>query len=112
MPVMNARLVTAVRVVARGGPGCKVRNLDIEAPCGSGTARRAMHLVVDAVPVERGSSAVVLEHLLRGWREAYPDDRLTVVTGPAGAAFELPPDVPVEILRPPALGPLRGLWMR
>jgi glycosyltransferase involved in cell wall biosynthesis len=71
-----------------------------------------MHLVIDAVVVSRGSSAVVIEHLLRGWREEAPADRLTLVCGPDGAAFDVPEGVTVESLRAPALGPLSGLWLR
>jgi glycosyltransferase involved in cell wall biosynthesis len=72
-----------------------------------------MHLVVDAVVVTRGSSAVVLEHLLRGWREEFPDDRLTVLAGPDGPAFALPDGVAVETLQAPgAVGRLGGLWLR
>ncbi len=71
-----------------------------------------MHLVVDAVVVSRGSSAVVLEHLLRGWRKEAPDDRLTLLCGPDGPAFPAPEGVRVETIEAPALGPLRGLWLR
>jgi glycosyltransferase involved in cell wall biosynthesis len=71
-----------------------------------------MHLVIDAVAVGRGSAAVVVEHLLRGWREAWPADRITVVTGPDGPAFDPPEGVAVERLRAPVPGRLRGLWLR
>jgi glycosyltransferase involved in cell wall biosynthesis len=71
-----------------------------------------MHLVIDAVAVGRGSSAVVVEHLLRGWREAWPGDRITVVTGPDGPAFDPPEGVAVERLDAPVPGRLRGLWLR
>jgi glycosyltransferase involved in cell wall biosynthesis len=71
-----------------------------------------MHLVVDAVAVRRGSSAVVIEHLLRGWRAEWPEDRLTVVCGPDGPAFEPPPGVDVERLRAPLPGAPGGLWLR
>jgi glycosyltransferase involved in cell wall biosynthesis len=72
-----------------------------------------MHLVVDAVVVTRGSSAVVIEHLLRGWREEFPDDRLTLLCGADGAAFAVPDGVAVATLTAPAvLGRLGGLWLR
>ncbi|HEX7716127.1 MAG TPA: hypothetical protein VF416_02475, partial [Marmoricola sp.] len=71
-----------------------------------------MHLVIDAVAVAPGSSAIVLAHLIRAWRETWPGDRLTVVTGPGGPAFELPSDVDVDRLAAPLPGPLRGLWLR
>ena len=44
-----------------------------------------MHLVVDAVVVRYGSSAIVIEHLLRGWAEAAPDDRVTVLCRRGGS---------------------------
>jgi glycosyltransferase involved in cell wall biosynthesis len=72
-----------------------------------------MHLVVDAVVVTRGSSAVVIEHLLRGWREEFPADRLTLLCGADGPPFPVPDGVAVETLRAPAaLGPAGGLWLR
>jgi glycosyltransferase involved in cell wall biosynthesis len=71
-----------------------------------------MHLVIEAVAVGPGSSAVVLEHLVRAWRDAWPDDHLTVLSGPDGPAFGLPAGVDVDTLRSPAPGPLRGLWLR
>ncbi|HET9501179.1 MAG TPA: hypothetical protein VFO98_13055, partial [Marmoricola sp.] len=71
-----------------------------------------MHLVIDAVVVTRGSSAVVVEHLLRGWRQSWPDDRLTLLCGPGGPSFEVPDGVATEVLRPPRLGRLGGLWLR
>jgi glycosyltransferase involved in cell wall biosynthesis len=71
-----------------------------------------MHLAIDAVAVGHGSSAVVVGHLLRGWRVAWPEDRLTVLCGPEGPAFDLPEDVDVEVVRSPALGRLSKLWRR
>jgi glycosyltransferase involved in cell wall biosynthesis len=71
-----------------------------------------MHLVIDAVAVGRGSSAIVVEHLIRGWRERWPDDRLTVLSGPDGPVFDVPAGVDVEHLRAPRLGRLSGLWLR
>ncbi|HUO49121.1 MAG TPA: glycosyltransferase [Acidimicrobiales bacterium] len=40
-----------------------------------------MRVVVDAVPVRASSLAVVVENLLRGWAEGFPDDELHVVLG-------------------------------
>lgn len=71
-----------------------------------------MHLVVDAVAVRAGSSAIVVEHLLEGWRDLAPDDRITVLAGPEGPAFAPPPGVEVLLLRPPVGGPAAGLWLR
>jgi glycosyltransferase involved in cell wall biosynthesis len=71
-----------------------------------------MHIVVDAVAVQAGSSAIVVEHLLRGWRELAPDDRLTVLSGPDGPAFDPPPGVEVLPLRPRFGGAGGRLWLR
>ena len=71
-----------------------------------------MHLVVDAVAVQEGSAAIVVEHLLRGWRELAPDDRITVLAGPEGAAFAPPAGVEVTTLRPPVGGRAGALWLR
>jgi glycosyltransferase involved in cell wall biosynthesis len=71
-----------------------------------------MHLVIDAVAVGPGSSAIVVEHLVRGWQEAFPDDRLTVICGPDGPAFDAPDRVAVERLHAPVPGRVRGLWLR
>ena len=71
-----------------------------------------MHLLVDAVAVQSGSSAIVVEHLLRGWTELAPSDRITVLTGPEGAAFAVPAGAVVEPVHPPVGGPVGGLWLR
>ncbi len=71
-----------------------------------------MHLVVDAVVVRSGSSAIVIEHLLRGWREAAPDDRVTVLCDEAGPAFAVPDDYPVVTVRAPVGGPAGAAWLR
>jgi glycosyltransferase involved in cell wall biosynthesis len=70
-----------------------------------------MHLVVDAVAVEVGSSGIVVGNLLHGWVRAAPDDTVTVLTGPAGPPFVAPPGVGVVRL-PRRAGPLGGLWLR
>jgi glycosyltransferase involved in cell wall biosynthesis len=70
-----------------------------------------MHLVVDAVAVDTGSSGIVVEHVLRGWVSAAPDDTISVLTGPDGPAFAVPQDVRVVRLRR-GRGPLGGLWLR
>lgn len=71
-----------------------------------------MHLVVDAVVVQEGSAAIVVEHLLTGWRELAPEDRITVLTGPDGPAFTPPPGVEVARLHPPVGGKAGALWLR
>jgi glycosyltransferase involved in cell wall biosynthesis len=71
-----------------------------------------MHLVVDAVVVRSGSSAIVIEHLLRGWTEAAPDDRVTVLCDEAGPAFAVPDDYPVVTVRAPFGGPVGAAWLR
>ncbi|MDZ5619998.1 glycosyltransferase family 1 protein [Nocardioides sp. HM23] len=71
-----------------------------------------MHLVVDAVAVRPGSAAIVIEHLLRGWREAAPDDRVTVLADGAGPAFAVPDPYDVVPVRSPAVGPVGAAWLR
>jgi glycosyltransferase involved in cell wall biosynthesis len=71
-----------------------------------------MHLVVDAVVVRSGSSAIVIEHLLRGWTEAAPEDRVTVLCDEAGPAFAVPDDYPVVTVRAPVGGPVGAAWLR
>ena len=39
-----------------------------------------MHLVVDVVAAGPDSTAIVVGNLLRGWREAWPDDRITLLS--------------------------------
>jgi glycosyltransferase involved in cell wall biosynthesis len=71
-----------------------------------------VHLVVDAVAVQEGSAAIVVGHLLSGWRLTAPGDRVTVVTGPAGAAFELPMSYEELRLQPPVGGAAGEMWLR
>ncbi len=71
-----------------------------------------MHLVVDAVVVRSGSSAIVIEHLLRGWADAAPDDRVTVLCDEAGPAFAVPDDYPIVTVRAPFGGPVGAAWLR
>ncbi len=71
-----------------------------------------MHLVVDAVAVGPGSSAIVVEHLLSGWVALGSGDRITVLTGPDGAAFPVPDGVRTVALRPRGPGPVGALWLR
>lgn len=70
-----------------------------------------MHLLVDAFAVRAGSSASVLEGLLRGWAQLAPDDRLTVVSS-GELPFGLPAGARHEVMRPPVGGALGGLWGR
>ena len=71
-----------------------------------------MHLVIDAVAVGPGSSAIVVGGVLRAWHATWPDDRLTVLSAPGGPAFDVPEGVAVEVLDGPPLGGLSGLWRR
>ncbi|MEZ0579781.1 glycosyltransferase [Nocardioides sp. MH1] len=71
-----------------------------------------MHLVVDAVVVRSGSSAIVIEHLLRGWTQEAPDDEVTVLVGPEGPAFTVPDGYRTETVTPPVRGPAGALWLR
>ena len=68
-----------------------------------------MHVVFDAVAVRPGSSAVILEGLIAGWRRRYPADNLTVLV----------PDEPgmrvldgVAVHHMPTGGGAVGLWTR
>lgn len=53
---------------------------------------------------------MVVQHLVRGWTEAFPDDRLTVLFGPDSERFTVPPTV--EVTDVAATGPLGKLWSR
>ena len=53
----------------------------------------------------------MLEHLVRAWAEAFPEDSLSVLFGPQGQTFPLPEGARAEVLDQPA-GPLGGLWLR
>ncbi|GAB4012770.1 glycosyltransferase [Nocardioides ultimimeridianus] len=71
-----------------------------------------MHLVLDAVAVREGSSAVVVGGLLRGWAQLPHGDRVTVLAGPEGPAFDVPDGMGVERLTPPVGGPAGAAWLR
>ncbi len=71
-----------------------------------------MHVLFDAVAVRSGSAAIVVGHLVRGWREAFPDDRLTVLAGPDGPDFEPAEGVAVHRATPPVGGPAGQAWLR
>ena len=70
-----------------------------------------MHVVVDAVVVRTGSVTIVLEHLLQAWARRFPDDRISVLFGPDGPSFTLPPGADAITLSQPS-GPLGGIWLR
>lgn len=71
-----------------------------------------MHVVVDAVAVRAGSAAIVVGHLLRGWRDLDGGDRITVLAGREGPHFELPDGVGSIVLRSPLGGPAGDVWLR
>lgn len=71
-----------------------------------------LHLVVDAVAARPGSATIVIEHLLRGWTDAFPEDRITLLTGPDGAAIALPPGVRARAATPPVGGRVGQVWLR
>lgn len=71
-----------------------------------------MHLVVDAVAVQEGSAAIVVEHLLHGWRELAPADRLTILATGDGPAFSPPADAEVVRLHAPVGGRAGTMWLR
>lgn len=70
-----------------------------------------VHVVFDAFSVRAGSSAVILEGLLRGWREVAPDDRLTLVAA-APPDFLVADGVDVRIVAPPLKGTVGNVWNR
>lgn len=71
-----------------------------------------MHLVVDAVAVQQGSSAIVIEHLLHGWDDLGTGDVVTVVAPPGGVPFRLP-SCATEVRLPAGLpGGVGSLWRR
>ncbi|MDO7867861.1 glycosyltransferase [Nocardioides jiangxiensis] len=70
-----------------------------------------MHVVIDALVVKAGSSAVILENLLQGWREVAPEDRLTVLVSGA-PAFAVPDGVELHQLTPPRGGTAGSAWLR
>lgn len=70
-----------------------------------------MHVVFDAFSVRAGSSAVILEGLLRGWRELAPDDRLTVVVS-APPEFAIAEGVDVRVVEAPVRGKAASIWYR
>ncbi|BBH17126.1 hypothetical protein Back2_14130 [Nocardioides baekrokdamisoli] len=70
-----------------------------------------MHVVFDAFAVRAGSSAVILEGLLRGWRECAPEDRLTLVAS-GEPAFAVADGVELRIVEPPFRGSAGNLWNR
>jgi glycosyltransferase involved in cell wall biosynthesis len=70
-----------------------------------------VRVVFDAFSVRSGSSAVILEGLLRGWRELAPEDRLTVVASEP-PRFALADGVELEIVDAPLKGTAGNLWNR
>ena len=70
-----------------------------------------MHVVFDAFSVRAGSSAVILEGLLRGWREYAPQDRLTLLAS-ATPEFSVADGVSLRIVEPPVKGRPGNLWNR
>ncbi|MBM7516583.1 glycosyltransferase [Nocardioides nitrophenolicus] len=65
---------------------------------------------MDAILARPGSVSIVVQHLVRGWTEAFPDDELTVLLGPDSERFATPASVRVSEL--PASGRLGRLWSR
>lgn len=69
-----------------------------------------MHVLVDAILARPGSVSIVVQHLVRGWTEAFPDDEVTILLGPDSERFATPAGVRVTEL--PASGLLGKLWSR
>lgn len=70
-----------------------------------------MHVVIDAFAVRAGSSAVILENLLEGWRHLAPEDTLTVLAAEQ-PPFALADGVRLELLEPPVGGKAGAVWNR
>lgn len=70
-----------------------------------------MHVVFDAFAIRPGSSAVILENLLAGWRQAAPEDVLTVLASDV-PPFALASGVQLEIVHAPVGGKAGVLWER
>lgn len=70
-----------------------------------------VHVVFDAFAVRAGSSSVILQGLLRGWRQLAPEDRLTVV-GSGAVDFDVPEGVDHVTVTAPFQGPAGSLWLR
>lgn len=70
-----------------------------------------MHLLVDAFAVRAGSSASVVEGLLRGWAQLAPTDRITVVSA-GDLPFRIPPTASHQVITAPLGGPFGGCWER
>jgi glycosyltransferase involved in cell wall biosynthesis len=70
-----------------------------------------VRVVFDAFSVRTGTTAIVLEHLLAGWRQLAADDELIVLAS-AESQFSAPEGVRVELREPPVGGPAGRLWLR
>jgi glycosyltransferase involved in cell wall biosynthesis len=57
-----------------------------------------MRVLFDGLPITGSSLAIVVQHLLAGWREFQPDDDLHIVLGP-GAQLSIPDGVTVHPVR-------------
>jgi glycosyltransferase involved in cell wall biosynthesis len=57
-----------------------------------------MRVLFDGLPITGSSLAIVVQHLLAGWREFQPDDELHIVLGP-GAELSIPEGVTVHPTR-------------
>jgi glycosyltransferase involved in cell wall biosynthesis len=70
-----------------------------------------VRVAFDAFAVRTGTTAIVLENLLKGWSELAVDDELIVLASPS-SQFSPPAGVEVRILEPPAGGFLGSVWLR
>ncbi len=70
-----------------------------------------VHVVVDAVAVRPGSTAVILENMLGAWVAAYPEDRVSVIATEK-PGFVLPEGANLVALDPPVGGPAGQAWLR
>jgi glycosyltransferase involved in cell wall biosynthesis len=70
-----------------------------------------VRIVFDAFAVRTGTTAIVLENLLKGWSEHAANDELIVLAS-GSSQFSPPPGVEVTLLEPPVSGFLGSLWLR
>lgn len=70
-----------------------------------------MRIVFDAFAVRTGTTAIVLENLLKGWSQLAADDELVVLAS-SSSEFSPPPGAEVKLLEPPTGGHLGSLWLR
>jgi glycosyltransferase involved in cell wall biosynthesis len=70
-----------------------------------------VRIVFDACAVRTGTTAIVLENLLKGWSDLAANDELVVLAS-TSSQFCAPPGVEVNLIEPPRSGIRGSLWLR